>query len=262
MTVPYTRPVSVTPALVLAALVGGFHTVLYVFLTGRIGLRTILTLAAAVLGAWAGDAVAAMLGIDPVRLGDFRLLAASAVAWAGIGFVEALLDSWAVGPTRAPMMARILSRGRGTQPGVEVRRTGSASAGLRPRSGRRGARRRRDRGFEDVAATAGRRPAESEVRRPLRKTPFCRRTAISDAAASAASRHGVRLPRPRGRAATAGRRPCRGLTARSRAPSGQGQSPWPGRWPGPRCPRPGRGRSGRCPLHRPWPLQPRPRSRR
>jgi hypothetical membrane protein len=81
----------VTPALILAALVGGFHTGFYLFLTGRAGFRIVLTLIAAMLGAWAGDAVAAMLGIDPIRLGDFRLLAASAGAWGGMGFVEALL---------------------------------------------------------------------------------------------------------------------------------------------------------------------------
>jgi hypothetical protein len=81
----------VTPAFVLAALVGAFHTGVYLFVKGRLGFRTILALAAAILGAWAGDAVAAMLGIDPIRVGDFRLLAASAMAWAGIGFVEALL---------------------------------------------------------------------------------------------------------------------------------------------------------------------------
>jgi len=59
--------------------------------TGRIGFRTVLTLVAAVLAAWAGDEVATMLGIDPIRIGDFRLLAGSCAAWGGIGFVEALL---------------------------------------------------------------------------------------------------------------------------------------------------------------------------
>ena len=87
----YTRGVSPTPALVLAGLVGAFHTALWLFLSGRVGVHTILVLIAAALGAWAGDAVAGMLGIDPLRIGDFRLLAASAMAWAGIGFVEALL---------------------------------------------------------------------------------------------------------------------------------------------------------------------------
>ncbi len=42
---------------------------------------------AACLGAWAGDALGARLGIDLLRIGDFRLLSASVVAWAGIGFI-------------------------------------------------------------------------------------------------------------------------------------------------------------------------------
>ena len=45
---------------------------------------------AAALGAWAGDAIGGRLGVDPVRLGDFHVIAASVVAWAGIVFVEVL----------------------------------------------------------------------------------------------------------------------------------------------------------------------------
>ena len=82
---------ALTPALVLSVLVGGFHTALFLFVSGRIGFRTALVLAAAILSAWAGDAVAGMLGIDPIRIGDFRLFTASLAAWGGIGFVEALL---------------------------------------------------------------------------------------------------------------------------------------------------------------------------
>jgi hypothetical protein len=78
------------PAVILAALVGTFHTCLFIFLGGRGGLRLYLTLAAAILGAWAGDAVGGRLGLDPVRIGDFRLLAASIVAWLGIGFIEVI----------------------------------------------------------------------------------------------------------------------------------------------------------------------------
>ncbi len=80
-----------TPALVLSVLVGGFHTALFLFISGRMGVHTAIALVAAVLSAWAGDAVAGMLGIDPIRIGDFRLLATSLAAWGGIGFVEALL---------------------------------------------------------------------------------------------------------------------------------------------------------------------------
>jgi len=82
---------ALTPALVLSALVGGFHTALFLFISGRIGIRTALVLAVAIMCAWTGDAVAGMLGIDPFRIGDFRLLSASLAAWGGIGFVEALL---------------------------------------------------------------------------------------------------------------------------------------------------------------------------
>jgi hypothetical protein len=78
------------PALILAALVGSFHSALFVFLGGRGGWRLVLTFVAAILGAWAGDAVGGRLGIDPIRVGDFRLLAASIMAWLGIGFVEVI----------------------------------------------------------------------------------------------------------------------------------------------------------------------------
>jgi len=45
---------------------------------------------AAALGAWAGDATGGRLGLDPIHIGDFHLIAASIVAWAGIGFVLVL----------------------------------------------------------------------------------------------------------------------------------------------------------------------------
>ena len=75
------------PAPVLAILVGVFHTALYVLIRGSAGGRLPLVLLAAVLGAWAGDALGARLGVDLLRLGDFRLLSASVLAWLGIGFV-------------------------------------------------------------------------------------------------------------------------------------------------------------------------------
>lgn len=80
----------ISTALILAALVGLFHTALFIFLWGRGGFRLLVTLVAAALGAWAGDAVGGRLGIDPIRIGDFRLIAASVLAWVGIGFVELL----------------------------------------------------------------------------------------------------------------------------------------------------------------------------
>ncbi|MBA3308218.1 MAG: hypothetical protein H0T04_05990 [Chloroflexi bacterium] len=68
---------------VLSVVVGVFHTALYVLVRGRIGARLPLTLLAAVLGAFAGQALGARLG-DPLRLGDYSLVWASIVAWAGI----------------------------------------------------------------------------------------------------------------------------------------------------------------------------------
>ncbi len=60
------------------------------FARGRADARVLLVFIAAVLGAWAGDATGGRLGIDPLRIGDFHVIAASVVAWAGIGFVTVL----------------------------------------------------------------------------------------------------------------------------------------------------------------------------
>lgn len=87
------------PAPVLALLVGIFHTGLYVLIRGTAGGHLPLLILAAFLGAWAGDALGARLGIDLLRIGDFRLLAASALAWVGIGFVSVIAI---LGPTRRP----------------------------------------------------------------------------------------------------------------------------------------------------------------
>ena len=78
------------PALVLAVIVGLFHVSAYVFIRGRAGARVPLLIAAAVLGAWAGDAVGGRMAIDPLRIGEFHLLSASLVAWLGIGLVAVL----------------------------------------------------------------------------------------------------------------------------------------------------------------------------
>ena len=50
----------------------------------------LLVFIAAALGAWAGDATGGRLGLDPVHIGDFHVIAASVVAWAGIAFVLVL----------------------------------------------------------------------------------------------------------------------------------------------------------------------------
>ncbi len=85
------------PAPILALLVGVFHTSLFVLVRGSAGGQLPLLLVAAVLGAWAGDALGARLGIDVLRIGDFRLVPASLVAWVGIGFVSIVSI---LGPTR------------------------------------------------------------------------------------------------------------------------------------------------------------------
>jgi hypothetical protein len=75
------------PAVLLAAVIALFHVSAYVFIRGKVGARLPLLLVAAFLGAWAGDALAGRLNADPIRIGDFHVLAASVVAWLGIGFV-------------------------------------------------------------------------------------------------------------------------------------------------------------------------------
>lgn len=75
------------PAPILAILVGILHTSVFVLIRGSAGNQLPLLLAAAILGAWAGDALGSRLGVDLLRIGDFRLLAASVVAWVGIGIV-------------------------------------------------------------------------------------------------------------------------------------------------------------------------------
>ena len=75
------------PEVVLAAIIALFHVSAYVFIRGKVGARLPLLLIAAFLGAWAGDALAGRLNADPIRIGDFHVLAASVVAWLGIAFV-------------------------------------------------------------------------------------------------------------------------------------------------------------------------------
>ena len=81
---------SVDPALILAILVGIFHASLYVLIRGTAGGRLPIIVIAAILGAWAGDALADRLGITFLSIGDFRLFAASLLAWVGIGISSAV----------------------------------------------------------------------------------------------------------------------------------------------------------------------------
>ena len=83
-----------SPAILLAVLVGIFHTALYVLLRGSTDGRLPLLAAGACLGAWAGDAIGGRLGLETLRFGDFSLLGASILAWVGILVVTviAVLD--------------------------------------------------------------------------------------------------------------------------------------------------------------------------
>ena len=85
------------PAPVLALLVGIVHTSRFVLIRGSAGGQLPLLALASFLGAWAGDALGARLGIDILRIGDFRLVAASAMAWVGIAIVAIVAI---LGPTR------------------------------------------------------------------------------------------------------------------------------------------------------------------
>src|SRR5262245_66035987 len=82
----YTRAV-IGPAPILALLVGIFNTSLFVLIRGSAGGQLPLLLIAAFLGAWAGDALGARLGIDLLRLGDLHVVAAGLLEWRGCGSV-------------------------------------------------------------------------------------------------------------------------------------------------------------------------------
>jgi hypothetical membrane protein len=91
--------VSLEPALILAVLVGIFHASLYVLIRGSAGGRLPIIVGAAILGAWAGDALGDRLGLTLFSIGDFRFLAASVLAWVGIAISSAVA---ALGPTKEP----------------------------------------------------------------------------------------------------------------------------------------------------------------
>lgn len=78
----------IPPAIPLSLLVGCFHVALSVLIRGRAGGRIALAYLAAALGAWAGDALSARIGLDLLRVGDYRLVGASLGAWAGIALVS------------------------------------------------------------------------------------------------------------------------------------------------------------------------------
>lgn len=107
------------PALVLSVIVGLFHVSAYVFIRGRAGARLPLLLVAAILGAWAGDAVGTRMAIDPIRVGEFHLLTASFVAWLGIGLVAVLagLVPERPAPVARPAVSTTISRSAATSEG-------------------------------------------------------------------------------------------------------------------------------------------------
>lgn len=88
---------SLEPSLVLSVLVGAFHAALYVFIRGTAGGRLPALVAAAILGAWAGDALMDRLGLDILTIGDYHLIGASILAWVGIVLVSVVAT---LGPTR------------------------------------------------------------------------------------------------------------------------------------------------------------------
>jgi hypothetical protein len=85
------------PAIVLSGLLGNFNTSIYVLIRGTAGGRLPLVALAAILGAWAGDAVGSRLDLDPLLIGDYHVVSATLFAWLGIGAV-ALLSN--LGPSR------------------------------------------------------------------------------------------------------------------------------------------------------------------
>ena len=87
---------SLEPSLVMSVLLGIFHAALSVAIRGSAGGRLPLLVAAAILGAWAGDAISGRLGFDLLTIGDYHLLGASVVAWVGIGLVSIVA---VLGPT-------------------------------------------------------------------------------------------------------------------------------------------------------------------
>jgi hypothetical protein len=81
---------ALAPSLVLAVLVGIFTSALYVLVRGRTLAPIGFVGIAAILGAWAGDAVGGLADITILSLGDFHLLAAFGGGLLGIAILEIL----------------------------------------------------------------------------------------------------------------------------------------------------------------------------
>ena len=93
---------SLEPSFVLSVLVGVFHASLYVLIRGSAGGRLPLLVLAAILGAWAGDAIMERLGVEVLTLGDYHLVGASVLAWVGIGLVSVVAILGPAGLGRRP----------------------------------------------------------------------------------------------------------------------------------------------------------------
>jgi hypothetical protein len=89
--------VTLEPALILSVLVGTFHASLSVLVRGSAGGRLPAVVIAAILGAWAGDALMDRIGLDVLTIG-YHLIGASILAWVGIALVSVVSI---LGPTRA-----------------------------------------------------------------------------------------------------------------------------------------------------------------
>ena len=87
---------SVGPVLVLGVLVGIGNAALWIALRGNAGGRLPLTVAASVLGAWAGDTLGDRVGLTLGSIGDFHLVAALIGSWIGIAIVNVVA---VLGPT-------------------------------------------------------------------------------------------------------------------------------------------------------------------
>jgi hypothetical protein len=81
---------AISPSIVLAVLVGIFSSALYVLVRGRTLAPIGLVGIAAILGAWAGDAVGGLTAFTVASLGDFHVLAAFGGAVLGIAILEIL----------------------------------------------------------------------------------------------------------------------------------------------------------------------------
>jgi hypothetical protein len=95
---------AVAPSLLLSVIIGALHTCVYVLLRGRLRLHVVLVLAAAIVGAWAGQAVGSRVG-DPFRLGDYCVLWASAFSWVGI--IVVAVATMLAGRPAAPSSAMV-----------------------------------------------------------------------------------------------------------------------------------------------------------